>query len=444
MFRNPEPATVGDLASPAPVLPFTTPARGDAGTGRSALDRIVVLDILRGIALLGMFVVHFNYYEATPLGVEPGRMAAFLERVLGLFFEERFHGIFGMLFGVGFAVQLERADARGRPFLARYLRRLAALAVFGFIAEGIFGYNVLFGYAMWGVPLLLVRRWPVTALIILTVFCAAARPIYSITQVAIASRSPGGVEQLNARTTAQMAAFRAARDSLRAAQESGSWKTVVAARIAHMPKFHRQWSFLPTGSFPLFLLGLIAWRLGLFTSPDKHRRMILALAIGGAASSALAMFVLPFGGSIAPPPPSEQNVWTAIAVFARVGFHLFREQWLAFSYIGIILLLVSRNPGWLQRLSALGWAGQMALTNYMMQVILVDLLFTPHGLGLKIPAPLVFPAAIALFVAQVFLSRWWLSRFSHGPLEWIWRSVTNWSPQPLRVAPAVLAPRLAA
>jgi uncharacterized protein len=211
-----------------------------------------------------------------------------------------------------------------------------------------------------------------------------------------------------------------------------------------MPKFHRQWSFLPNGSFPLFLLGLIAWRLGLFTSPDKHRRMILALAIGGAASSALAMFVLPFGGSIAPPPPSEQNVWTAIAVFARVGFHLFREQWLAFSYIGIVLLLVSRNPAWLQRLSALGWAGQMALTNYMMQVILVDLLFTPHGLGLKIPAPLVFPAAIALFVAQVFLSRWWLSRFSHGPLEWIWRSVTNWSPQPLRVAPAVLAPRLAA
>jgi uncharacterized protein len=294
------------------------------------------------------------------------------------------------------------------------------------------------------VPLLLVRRWPVTALIVLTVFCAAARPIYSITQVAIASRSPGGVEQLNARTTAQMAAFRAARDSLRAAQESGSWKTVVAARVAHMPKFHRQWSFLPNGSFPLFLLGLIAWRLGLFTSPDKNKRMILALTIGGAVSSALAMFVLPFGGPITPPPPSEQNAWTAIAVFARVGFHLFREQWLAFSYIGIILLLVSRNPVWLQRLSALGWAGRMALTNYLMQVILVDLLFTPHGLGLKIPAPLVFPAALALFVAQVFLSRWWLSRFSHGPLEWIWRSVTNWSPQPLRAAPAVLAPRLAA
>ena len=51
----------------------------------------------------------------------------------------------------------------------------------------------------------------------------------------------------------------------------------------------------------------------------------------------------------------------------------------------------------------------MALTNYMMQVVLLDVLFTPHGFGMKIPALLVIPAAIALFVAQVYMSRWWLS-----------------------------------
>jgi uncharacterized protein len=74
----------------------------------------------------------------------------------------------------------------------------------------------------------------------------------------------------------------------------------------------------------------------------------------------------------------------------------------------------------------------MALTNYMMQVVLVDVLFTPKGFGMKIPAALVIPGAIALFVAQVYMSRWWLARFRIGPLEWLWRSATQWKVQPLR------------
>jgi uncharacterized protein len=82
------------------------------------------------------------------------------------------------------------------------------------------------------------------------------------------------------------------------------------------------------------------------------------------------------------------------------------------------------------------FAGRMALTNYMMQIILLEVLFTPKGFGLTVPAPLVFPGAIALFALQVVLSRWWLSRFAAGPLEWIWRSFTYGRWQALRVVPA--------
>ena len=415
----------------------------EAGTSIPDANRIAVLDILRGVALLGMFFVHFNMYEATPLGAEPGPAASFVERVIWLFFEERFYGIFGMLFGVGFALQLERADARGEPFLGRYLRRLAALAVFGFIAEGIFGYNVLFGYAMWGVPLLLVRRWPVWALVVLVVLCAAARPISTVTRVAIASTQPGGIARFNAQERDETVAFQAARASLEAASQSESWRTVVAARLAHMPKFHRRWSVLPSGSFTLFLLGLIGWKLGLFSRPGERRRLILGITTAGIVFWAVARYVLPFG-SFTPPSPDSLSVGTAFIVFARRGFNIIREQWLAFTYIGIVLLLVASNPAWYRRLAAFGWTGRMALTNYMTQVILLDVLFTPHGFGMKIPAPLVFPAAIALFVAQAYFSRWWLSRFRQGPLEWVWRSATNWRWTPLRVEQQVMAPRLAA
>jgi uncharacterized protein len=406
--------------------------------------RLVVLDILRGVALLGMLCVHVNLYEGTPLGAEPGRAAALVEHVLGLFFDERFYGIFGMLFGVGFAIQLERSEARGQRFVLSYLRRLAALAVFGIIAEGVFGFNVLLGYAIWGVPLLLVRRWPVPALVALLVVCASSRPLYSITRVAIARASAGDIEAFNQSEEASMLAFQAARDSVRAIERSGRWGDVVAARMTFIPKFHRQFGLLPNLSFTLFLMGLIGWRLGVFTRPAQHRRRIVALMLLGAGCWAMARFVLPFGGPIAPPAPADQNAWTATVAFARYGFQLVREQWLAFTYIGVVLLLVAAGPQWERRLSFFSWAGRLALTNYMTQVILLELLFTSRGAGLKVPAALVFPAAIALFTAQVVFSRWWLSKFRFGPLEWIWRSVTKWSVQPMRIRPEPVEVPLAA
>jgi uncharacterized protein len=62
----------------------------------------------------------------------------------------------------------------------------------------------------------------------------------------------------------------------------------------------------------------------------------------------------------------------------------------------------------------------MALTNYMTQVILLYVLFTPHGFGLKVPAPMVL-AGRSSCSGPVALSRWWLERFHAGPLEWLWR-----------------------
>lgn len=431
------------ISTGAVATTANTPTARGAGVPPH-LERIAVLDILRGLALLGMFAVHFNYYEATPLGAEPGRAAAFVEQFLGLFFEERFYGIFGMLFGVGFAVQLERSAGRGEPFVAKYLRRLAALAVFGFIAEGVFGFNVLFGYAVWGVPLLFVRRWPIKALVLLLILCASSRSIYSITRVAIASTTPGGVAQYSERQRTDFMAFRAARDSVDAAARSGSWRKVVAARIDFMPKFHRQWGWLPNMSFTLFLLGLIGYRLGLFTRPERHQRLIAVLGIAGLGLWATSRYILPFGGPITPPAPADQTALTAIVLFARSGFQLIREQWLAFTYIAVVLLLVANSSAWSRRLSFLAWPGRLALTNYLMHIVILEVFFTPHGLGMKIPALLVFPAAFAVFGAQVAFSRWWLGRYRFGPLEWIWRSATHWKVEPMRVESPAVAVALAA
>jgi uncharacterized protein len=108
--------------------------------------RLHVLDVLRGIALLGMFLVHFSEYATGG-----GRVDAAYQWIVEHFFVERFWAMFGILFGVGFAIQFRRAEARGERYLPKYLRRLAALGLCGFLAHAILGFNVLLGYAVWGV-----------------------------------------------------------------------------------------------------------------------------------------------------------------------------------------------------------------------------------------------------------------------------------------------------
>jgi len=142
-------------------------------------QRLDVLDVLRGIALLGMFLVHFSNH-ATGGGWADG----IYQKTVALLFEERFWAMFGMLFGAGFAIQFRSADARGESFLPKYLRRLAVLAVFGVIADGVFGFNVLLGYAIWGLALPLVRKWSTPVLVAALIVSAASMHLYTTCRAA--------------------------------------------------------------------------------------------------------------------------------------------------------------------------------------------------------------------------------------------------------------------
>ena len=207
--------------SPAVSATAFTASGGPRAAGPS--ERIGTLDILRGIALLGMFFVHFTGYS-TDLG---GGFGHAYQRFVHLFFLDRFWAMFGIMFGAGFAVQMRRAESAGGhaapsfirrilgvavfaivaeefmvyavggwfwtmfgilfgvglliqwrrsksggdAFVPRFIRRLLALAVFGVITEVFFGYWVLFEYALWGIPLLFVRGWSNKAIAILLVVC---------------------------------------------------------------------------------------------------------------------------------------------------------------------------------------------------------------------------------------------------------------------------------
>jgi len=405
-------------------------------------QRVGVLDVLRGIALFGMILVHFNGGSQPPhSALEHG-----FRFVSHWFFVDRFKTMFAILFGAGFALQLGRADARGDRFIGRYLRRLLALAMFGFIAQGIFGFAILLNYAKWGVPLLLVRRWSPRALTVALVVCVMSAPLYWVGRVGY-DLATGGQEKLGADSqqlcllpymrvpTTFNAICQPAWQRMIAAGRSRERSAVSSFGDFVRTRLARTWdsltavvpgAFLPVVELPLFLIGVLAIRLGVFERPGDHRRLIVSLMAFGVMAFGVSSFLYTYFL------PNAASAPLAIQILASlVGLALFRDLWLAFAYIGAVLLLVARSPVWLRRLGVFGITGRMALTNYMLQVIIIDRTLGPYSLGLKLPFAFAPLAALALFGVEVAFSSWWLKRFQYGPLEWLWRSATYLRLQPM-------------
>ena len=138
-------------------------------------DRLHTLDILRGLALFGMILVHFHQ----KMRIEVTGLEDLIGWGVWIFVEQKAWGIFAFLFGVGFAVLLRRLEARNAPVVPIYLRRLAGLALFGLIAQVGFGFHILLEYAAWGLVLLLIRNWSTPAVLATAAVAVTARPVTS-------------------------------------------------------------------------------------------------------------------------------------------------------------------------------------------------------------------------------------------------------------------------
>jgi uncharacterized protein len=384
--------------------------------------RIATLDILRGFALLGMIFIHFH--QRFRLTTEGGPRA-FGEEAVGYIawmgIEQKSWATFAFLFGVGFAVLMRSAERRGQPVIAFYLRRLAALAVVGVALDVFTGFAVLLEYAIWGVPLLLIRKWPTKVLLVVAVLSASAwmMPYFvpAVHQWVTLGRE--GAD-------AAVAARKPPPPRVRQAPPQ-NYREVVARRWRGIVNRYSHWTAaFPSTSFTLFIIGLLAVRRGIFDDTLRHVKLIAIWMAIGLACWGAAWFVLPnlsFG-----------FVPRSVAGFLQAGLGIINEQWLAFFYIGALVLLLAYRPIWTSRLAWFGIAGRMALTNYVLQCVIIEFLSSPFGLGLH-PRPYLYAlGSLILFSVAVAFSLAWMSRYRYGPLEWMWRSVTYWRVPPLAKA----------
>ena len=378
----------------------------------AADERLHALDILRGLALFGMILVHFHQR----MRLEVTGPEDLIGWAVWIFVEQKAWGTFAFLFGVGFAVLLRRLEARGTPVTAIYLRRLGALAVIGLVAEVGFGFNILFTYACWGVALLFMRRWSTPALLLTAAAAAAARPV--VAEVSALWAWHSGTPLLPDPGLALASA-------VQSAARHGGYLDLLAARwrlfVATTPEDGA--GLLPTSNLALFVVGLLAVRHRVIDEPLRHARLITGWMAFGILSWSLAWAVL----RRLPTTSIPGADWPLAD-----GLGLVQDQWLCFTYIGAVLLLLASRPRLTTVLAPIGQAGRMALTNYMIQVAVLDFLASGYGVALKLRPYYYVVAAVLLFSAEAALSTLWLAHFRFGPLEWLWRTVTYARRQPLR------------
>ncbi len=396
-------------------------------------ERLPVLDILRGFAILGMFLVHLEFNAGATGG---GAIGATIQQAVDWFVMTKAYATFAILIGVSFAIQLHRADARGEDVRWRFFRRLLGVWVFGAVTAALMGGADLMAYAWSGVWLLVVRRWSTRALLAALLATATLHGAWNVA-VGGYQRATIGVDRANELASSPRLAWLAADQELRAAQQGTSFTRAVTARFIRRVYLQQtdlwgDWqrgvpgqllSSLSSGNLTLFLIGLLAFRLGVFDRPAAHCRLLVAAMLVGAALWAVWRVVAAM--------VVDPEVWAVWRVRPWELYETLRPwTYLALTYIGAITLLVGFSKAWEQRLAAIfGAAGRLALTNYMLQIpVLGTLAFGVTGLTPQ----LALLAAVILFGTVAAFSRWWLTRFRLGPAEWLLRSVTYARLQPLR------------
>ena len=386
-------------------------------------ERILDLDILRGMALFGILAANMRGFSA-PLDLYfdigkwfPAAHDRYAQMFIDIFVQRKFITLFFFMFGIGFAAQFQRAEARGQKFVLFYPRRLAALALFGLL-HGILIWSgdILLTYAFAGLLLLAFRDYSQRAILAMVGWIAFV-PALAITGYALASPALPAAESIDlARVAGVIPIY--AYGSLPAILKQ-NWIEWIRAWQSQ-GNVDSWWSEgFAVCSVSLFLLGLWVVRAGIL----EH------LAEYGHVFKRVAMVCVPIGVAlniaavvVAVYPQTVVRVWVGGLLGA------YSAPVLSAGYAAGLMVLL-QDPAWRRTLTPFAAMGRTALSNYLVQsVICVAFFRLNHLYGIWGPAWDLLPTVV-LFAVQVVISNWWLKHYRFGPMEWVWRGVTYGFPR---------------
>lgn len=414
-------------------------------------ERIASIDVLRGVAVLGILSINIWFF-AFPFDVSSN------PTIWGEYFgadnvawwtswiavEGSQRAIFTMLFGASVLLFTDRlaSDERRASLTKIYYRRTFWLIVFGLINGYILLWNgdILFFYGVMGLLLYFARGWSVRRLItvafvvivLLDLFKLAGMlaqdyygPIAEVAQEKVELGEKLGPEE------------QAAIDIMAAMPiESTSYeelKSTVDARSAGYVS-----AFVPNAeetTYYYIVFGLVS----LFWESLAY--MMLGMALfklrwfdaSRATSLYVSLTVIGFGIGL------TVNAWEQFdsiqhdyrSTFTYGTYDIGRMA-MSFGYIGLVMLIC--KMAWLPRVrNTLSAVGKMALTNYISQSVICNVIFIGFGLFGQLRFHEIYYVVFAIWAAQLIVSPLWLKSYRYGPLEWLWRRLTYGQPVRLRL-----------
>lgn len=390
-------------------------------------ERYVILDALRGFALLGICLANypeFSLYTFQPADVAASMPSAGVDRIVRflqyVFIDGKFYTLFSLLFGMGFSIIISHAEQKGNGAFRLFYRRMAVLLAIGFLhLMFIWSGDILMLYALMGMVLPLFRNVSNRKMLSWAAFFLVLPvAVDTLTQIFGVSLSAPAVE----------AQWQYCRKYGITEENFGYWLR-DADSYAQVFQFLIQGALVRVQEFVdgnryfkvlgLFLIGYYIGRQKIYVDLSAHRHLlrrvsVIGFSVGLPLSVAYAWSAVgghPFGNA-------AHSLLYAVSVYP-----------LGFAYMSSLCLLYlrsSRSAVW----RALAAPGRMALTNYICQSIAGMFLFYGIGFGLGAGVGLSQTELIALtiFILQTFFSRLWLHYCQFGPLEWIWRMLNYGKP----------------
>ena len=399
----------------------------------SPAERVQVLDVLRGFALLGILVINAMSILAVK-GSTPAFTVdiPFLDRLLQdlilLFVESKFFTLFSLLFGIGFAIQIQSAERQRTKFLPQISRRMLGLLLFGglhivLLWDG----DILVIYAITGSILIAFRKTAFSRLKkwVISLLAIPGTLVFLIFIYTLAARLTTAGSTTFAESDQSLAKEFANTDATQALLQS-SFVESIGERI----RTYGELSPLLLSRIPtvlaMFLIGLYLGRSNFIRQLPEKIEILKKVRFWGLTVGFSLMFLIVAGTKFLP---------TVSALVAIIEDQYLAGPILCVGYAAALTLAFINNPR-RRVFEYFSRVGRLALTNYLTQSLVLTFLSYGWGLGLalKLNGFEVLGISVGLFAIQIAISDIWLRKFRYGPLEWAWRCITYWKVVPIKAS----------
>jgi len=380
-------------------------------------NRIDLLDVYRGFAILGIFVVNITIMNSTFLNQDEfakqwtSTIDQITERVLQLFFYTKFFPIFSLLFGLGISMQALKLLEKNKLSSSFFTRRMFFLFIFGALhILLLWSGDVLNIYALLGLLTIIFLKKSNKLILILSAIILFF-PFYDQVFEYV-------FQLLNFQPETYLSNYTG--ETVNQIIKNGTYQQGVKLRLLeYLANIPVLFVYLGPIALSMFLLGLYLGKNKIYESLESFIKQIKI--------PLLLITII-------------TNIYRILFLFVFIKLEIFKIELVRTLLIKLMVIsdvimglfylwLIGwlwYNTKWIKILSPLKYAGRMALTNYIMQSFIGVILFTSIGFKLyeTLSPSQTLGTAILVFVFQVIVSKFWLTYFKFGPLEWIWRCLT--------------------